>query len=133
MTALLTLLVALFFTPAPVFAATVTGTPILLVNTFVGVYLTIILLTLAVSFVVYFGRLGTWPSYRDESIKIMIWATAMLFTLVIVVAIARFFENQPERTMRILGFAAAAAIIYLVLKVLAASQHKEPEKPAAKK
>ncbi len=117
--------------PASASALTPTEVPALFINTFVGIYLTIILLTLGTGLFLYFGRLGTWPSNRDEAIIVFEWTVVMLFTLVVIVAVAQFIERDPQFAMRILGFVAACAFIALLawaVKTSGSAEEKKPEK-----
>ena len=63
-----------------------------LFNIFVGLMLTVALFTYGLGFFLWLCRLGTWPTYRTEAIKIMEWSVVILFVLVVLLAIVQFFQ-----------------------------------------
>lgn len=117
--------------PGTTFALPFTSVPAAIVNTFVGLFITAILLVTGVGIVQYIGRLGTYPSNRDEAVVVLEWAVVMLFTLVIVVAVAQFIEREPVWALWILGAFAALFIMWYILKITAfAKEEKKEEKKA---
>ena len=63
-------------------------------NLFVGLMLTISLLLFIGGFIMYLVRLGTWPTYREEAVQIMMWGESILFTLVLILAIQQFLLSH---------------------------------------
>jgi|SRR3989338_4313859 len=105
-------LAALAVVATPLVASAQTFSRVLGVfNVFVGLMLTAALLTYATGFIVWVIRLGTWPSYRTEAIKIMEWSVVILFVLVVLLAIVQFFQNHPREGSYV------ASIIVLLLFV----------------
>ena len=86
-----------------------------LFNMFIGLFLTASILIFFGGLIGYFTRLGSWPSNRDETLKIMQWAVAMLFVLVVLVAIVQAFEEHTLGAMIVL---AAIIIVVVVIKVI---------------
>ncbi len=86
-------------------------------NVFVGLMLTVALFTYGWGFILWFCRLGTWPSYRTEAVKIMEWSVVILFVLVVLMAIVQFFQNHPRQATYLLslivGVIVIAVIVYL--------------------
>lgn len=124
------LLCAFIGTPAIASAFVLTGVPALLINTSVGIYLAIILLMFGVAVGMYFGRLGTWPSNRDDAIILMEWVVVMLFALVLVVAAQRFIEQHTDIAAKLFGVLAFLLVLrYVVPAVFAGGEAHAPEKP----
>lgn len=98
-----------------------------LFNIFVGLLLTASLLTYGLGFVVWVTRLGTWPTYRTQGVKIMEWAVAQLFVLIVLLMVVQFFRDHPTAAARtvalIIILAAAWAILYTMTK------KEEPKRP----
>src|SRR3989344_8156157 len=120
-------LAALAVVATPLVASAQTFSRVLGVfNVFVGLMLTAALLTYATGFIVWVIRLGTWPSYRTEAIKIMEWSVVILFVLVVLLAIVQFFQNHPRTAGMIISFIVAAILIWIIV-VLAAKSGGEKE------
>lgn len=100
-----------------------------LFNIFVGLMLVAALIAYGGGFIVWATRLGSWPSPRDEAIRIMMWAPAILFTLVVLLAVVQFFQNHPRAGAYILSTLALlvviAVIVYLALHAGAEKDEKE--------
>ena len=96
-------------TPTPAEALTFVSVSELF-NIFVGLMLTAALLLFFGGLWVYFSRLGTWPNNRDEALKIMEWGVAVLFTLIILLAIVQFFQRYPKVMSMVV-----AGIVILIL------------------
>lgn len=86
---------------------------------FVGLFLTAILLTFASGVFVYFARLGTWPSYRDVAIKVLEWAVAMLFVLIVILGIVRFFFVYTQTAVFLAGVLLIAVAAFYLLRIAA--------------
>ncbi len=100
-----------------------------LFNIFIGLYLTATLMMFGVSLIVYFARLGTWPSHRDTAVKGMEWGVAMLFVLVVLVAIVQLFERHAVIATTILALIILAAVVIAIVLSVASSkgEEKKPE------
>ncbi len=94
-------------------------------NLFTGIMLTVAILVFAGGLASYFPRLGTWPSYRDESIKVMEWAVAILFVLVVIMGIVQYFERYPKITSTILAVMIFIFVAVFALKTFAAPKKEE--------
>ena len=99
-------------TPTPAEALTFVSVAELF-NIFIGLMLTAALLLFFGGLWVYFSRLGTWPNNRDEALKIMEWGVAVLFTLIILLALVQFFQRYPK----VMGTFVAAIVILLVIGI----------------
>jgi hypothetical protein len=97
----------------------------------VGLLLTATLLLFTTAFCAYLFRFNTWPSNRDETIRAMEWAVAMLFTLILLITIVNLFQNHSAIVLPILAF--ALVIVAIIVAVRVASKPKEPaaKKPSA--
>lgn len=93
---------------------------------FVGLMLTAALLTYGLGFVIWLTRLGTWPTYRTEAIKIMEWSVVILFVLVVLLAIVQFFQYHPREAAFVVS--AIVAIIIVGIIVFLASRPAEKKK-----
>src|SRR3990167_6382361 len=81
--------------PHQVFAQTLAGVTGFF-NIFVGLMLTVARVTYGIGAVIWIVRLGTWPSYRTEAIKILEWSVVILFVLVVLLLIVQFFRYHPK-------------------------------------
>ncbi|MDB5238136.1 MAG: hypothetical protein JWM46_406 [Candidatus Kaiserbacteria bacterium] len=100
----------------------------------VGVFNIFVGLMLAAAFLLYFGglvvwfiRLGTWPTYRDEAIEYMQWAVAVLFVLVVLLALVQFVQNHTATAMLVLGFIIVGLVAWAVFTVASAPDASEEE------
>lgn len=98
-----------------------------LFNIFVGLLLTVAMLTYAVGLIMWFVRLGTWPTYRTEAIKIMEWSVAQLFVLVVLLAIVQFFQRHPQAAMYVLSFIVVVGIIAMAIYIASHSGEEKEE------
>lgn len=97
-----------------------------LFNIFVGLMLTVALLTYGLGFFLWITRLGTWPTYRTEAIKIMEWSVVILFVLVVLLAIVQFFQFHPREAAFVVSVLVAIIIVWIILYL--ASRPKEKKK-----
>src|SRR3989338_2431657 len=124
-------LAALAVVATPLVASAQTFSRVLGVfNVFVGLMLTAALLTYATGFIVWVIRLGTWPSYRTEAIKIMEWSVVILFVLVVLLAIVQFFQYHPKEAGWVVSVIVGLIIIWIILYLAA---HSGGEKKEEKK
>lgn len=98
-----------------------------LFNVFVGLYLTATLLVFFGSFIMYLARLGTYPTYRESAIRGMEWGVAMLFVLIVLLAIVQLFERRPDVATTIFALAAIVAAIFAVISSAVANAAKRNE------
>ena len=92
-----------------------------LFNIFVGLMLTVALFTYGLGFFLWLCRLGTWPTYRTEAIKIMEWSVVPLFVLVVLLAIVQFFQYHPKEAGYVVSVIVAIVIIWIILYLAAHS------------
>lgn len=94
-------------------------------NVFVGLMLTVAILLFCAGFIVWACRLGTWPSYRTEAIKMMEWSVVVLFVLVVLLAIVQFFQNHPKAAAYVVSTIVILLIIGAIVYMAANSGEKE--------
>lgn len=109
-------------TPVVVSAQTQTIANIVgIFNVFVGVMLSVALLTYFFGMVLWSIRLGTWPSYRTEAIKIMEWSVAMLFMLIILLGVVQFFQNHQQAAAYVVSALVLIGIVWAVVLIMSDS------------
>ncbi len=118
--------------PTVACALSVTQVPVALINVFLGVYMTVMLLMLCAGIAMYIGRIGTWPSNRDEAIRVFEWVVAMMFTLVVIVAVGKFVDRNPVIASRIAGVCVFGVVVWWGWKTYRVDSDTT-EKPAEKK
>ncbi len=116
--------VSLLALPHVVLAQTF-GQVVSLFNIFVGLMLVAALLTYGVGFVIWMTRLGTWPTYRTQGVKIMEWAVVILFVLVVILAIVQFFRDHPYAATYTVSAILLALIIWAVIIMMKQPEEKE--------
>jgi cytochrome bd-type quinol oxidase subunit 2 len=118
-----------FFLPAAAHAdATQTVAQVAgLFNIFVGLMLTAAILTFATGFGLWCTRIGTWPSYRTEAVKIMEWSVVILFVLVVLLAIVQFFQNHRQVASYILSIIVILFIIWVIVVLASAPKAEKKE------
>ena len=113
----------------PAIASAMTFVQVLqLFNIFVGLFLTATILLFCTGVFVYFARLGTWPSHRDQAIKILAWAVVMLFVLVVLLAIVQWFERHTKTALFILAFAIVVVVLGFIIRAAATGGGEKKEK-----
>ncbi len=121
--------VALFVAMAPAVASAQTlSKTVGFFNVFVGLMLTVAILTYGTGFIVWVVRLGTWPTYRTEAIKIMEWSVVILFVLVVLLGIVQFFQAHP----RAAAYTVSAIVILLIVAAILFLAAKGGEKAEKK-
>lgn len=63
----------------------------------------------------WFVRLGTWPTYRDEAIDLMQWGVAILFVLAVLLAIVQFVQNHYGAAVFVFGIIILIAVAWVVV------------------
>ncbi len=114
------------FLPSVALAQTF-GQVVRLFNTFVGLMLVAAILTYCVGFVIWIVRLGTWPTYRTEGIKIMEWSVVILFVLVVILMVVQFFRDHPYAATYTVSAIILALIIWAVIVIMQQPEKKEEE------
>ena len=89
-----------------------------LFNIFTGLMLTTGIMVFLGGLMGYFARLGTWPSYRDKSLRVMEWGVVILFVLVVILGIVHYFETYPVVTSTVV---AIIIIIWLAVTIMRVS------------
>lgn len=97
-------------------------------NVFVGLMLGVALLFYGFGLVMWFVRLGSWPSYRTEAIRSMEWSVAILFTLVVLLGIVQFFQNHQRAATYVLSAIILILIVWVILYLVVHSGSGEKEK-----
>ncbi|MSU73895.1 hypothetical protein EXS56_02015 [Candidatus Kaiserbacteria bacterium] len=102
-----------------------------LFNVFVGLMLTMAILTYGLGFFLWLCRLGTWPTYRTEAIKIMEWSVVVLFVLVVLLAIVQFFQYHPREAAWTVSVIVGIIIIWIIVYLAAHSGGGKKKKEAS--
>lgn len=103
------------------------STVIALFNIVVGLMLVISILAMGGGLMLWYVRLGTSPTYRDEAIDYMRWAVAILFVLVVLLGVAQFVQTHMAMSMLAIGAVVFAAIAYFVATQLMGGGGEEEE------
>lgn len=98
-----------------------------LFNMFVGLMLVAALLAYGTGFVMWVTRLGSWPSPRDEAIHVMMWTPAILFTLVVLLAIVQFLQAHPTAALYAAAAAGVAFAVWALIFLIRNAGEKEEE------
>ncbi len=98
-----------------------------LFNIFVGLMLVAAILAYGTGFVMWVTRLGVWPGPRDEAIHVMSWTPAILFTLVVVLAIVQFLQAHPAVATYIAAGAGVALALWALIFLIRNSGGKEED------
>ena len=115
---------AVVFVPSSASALTLLSVAELF-NIFVGLMLTAALLLFFGGLWVYFTRLGTWPNNRDQALKVMEWGVAVLFTLIIILAIVQFFQRYPKVMSMLVAGIVILVVVGVVFWIATAKAEKE--------
>jgi hypothetical protein len=95
-----------------------------LFNIMVGLMLVFSFLFFFGGFGLWFTRLGTFPTYRDEAIKLMEWGVVVLFVLAVLLFVVQFVQKHAAVAAFLVGIAIVGAVAVLVIKT---SETKDPE------
>lgn len=89
-----------------------------------GLFYIMVGLMLVAAFLLYGGglilwvvRLNTFPTNRDFAIRILEWAVAVLFVLILLLAIVQFTQNNVRTILIIL----ALILVFIIARVVATS------------
>ena len=96
-----------------------------------GVFNIMVGLMLVAAFLFFFGglgmwftRLGTYPTYRDDAIELMQWGVGILFVLAVLLAVVQFVQTHAALASLIVGI---LVVIGVALVVVSVSQMKGEE------
>ncbi len=90
-------------------------TPIIsLFNIIVGLMLVLSILFMSGGLMLWYVRLGTYPTYREDTITMMKWAVSILFVLVVLLGVAQYVQTHMATAMLIFGVVIAAVLAYAV-------------------
>lgn len=85
-------------------------------NILAGLMLTVSLLLMGAGIIMWFARLGTVGTYRDEAIEIMHWAVAVLFSLILILLVVQFIQHHTRSAVYLLGFVILGIFGYALLQ-----------------
>lgn len=63
-------------------------------------------------------RLGTWPTYRDYAIHLMMWGVVVLFVLVVLLAVVQFVQHHAAAAAFLVGLVVVLLVVWLILSVV---------------
>jgi hypothetical protein len=112
-------IIALTFIPGVASAQTLSAVAGVF-NIFVGLMLVAAFLLFFGGLVVWFIRLGTFPTYRDDAIEYMEWSVAILFMLVVLLALEQFIQNHTATASVVLGFIVVGLVAWGIFTVATA-------------
>ncbi len=104
-----------------------------LFHLFVGLFLTATLIVFGASFGIYISRFGTWPTYRDVTIKALEWGVSMLMVLIFILGVVRYYQQYPKTMLMITAVVIILAIAIIVVRTAAGSGGDDDEKKAPAK
>lgn len=78
-------------------------------------------------FIMYLIRLGTWPTYRDDALRIMEFGVSVLFTLIMLLAIQQFLATHIMVAVSAAGLIIIVLFAWVIVRDLAT---QAPERPA---
>jgi len=99
-----------------------------------GVFNILAGLMLVAAFLLFFGglvgwfvRRGVYPGYRDDMIRVMHWAVAVLFVLVVLLAVIRFVQVYQAAATFVFGIILFLIAFWVVMTVVTAKPKKDAE------
>jgi|SRR3989344_4778759 len=96
----------------------------------VGILLTFTLLIFATGIGMYIARLNTWPSHRETAIRVLEWAVAMLFVLIVLITIVSLIQRHGAFALVVLAFIVIVGLALLVLRT--ATQGRKKKAPPSR-
>ncbi|MFA7309465.1 MAG: hypothetical protein WC050_01035 [Candidatus Paceibacterota bacterium] len=96
-------------------------------NIFVGLMLVAAFLCMGTGMLLWVVRLSTYPTYRDEGILLMMWGVAILFVLLVLLAIVQFIQFHAAAASFVFGIIILIAVAWFVIAVLMAKEEKKEE------
>lgn len=98
-------------------------------NLLVGLMLVVSVLLFVGGFIMYLIRLGTWPTYRDEALKLMEYGVAVLFTLIILLIVQQFLMSHLLVAVTLVAFVIVIAVVLGVASEFKSAPPPRPERP----
>lgn len=96
-----------------------------LLNIVIGVLLVAAILTYIGGMIIWVAFLGSYPSPRDKAIDILLWVPPILFTAIVVLAVAQFVQNHPDTALYIISLAVFAAVAWVVAQAVRSAPAEE--------
>lgn len=100
-----------------------------------GLFNIMVGLMLVFAFLFFFGglgmwavRLGTWPTYRDEAIRLMQWGVVILFVLAALLAIVQFVQTHVAVATFLAGIVIVIGVAWMVVTVSQAKGEDDEKK-----
>lgn len=75
----------------------------------------------------WFVRLGTWPTYRDEAIAYMQWGVVILFVLAVLLAVVQFVQEHTAIASFVVGIVLVVAVAWMVVTLSQSKKSEEKE------
>lgn len=91
----------------------------------VGLFVVVTFFTFATGVFVYIVRLGTWPTHRDTAIKVLEWAIAMMFILILLIALVYLFQSYSRIALTILGVIVIIGVVILIARMASVGGKKK--------
>lgn len=120
-------------TPLPALASTTTD----LISQLAGLFYIVIGLAVSVScllmfggFVMWLARLGTYPTHRDDAIRIMEWGVATLFTVILVLGAVEFVQTHTSVVLYSIVIAIVLLVGWLIATSVGSGSEKKEETAA---
>lgn len=85
-------------------------------NLLVGVMLVTSITLFLGGFIMYLIRLGTWPTYRTQALRLMSWGVSVLFTLIIILAVQQFLARHVLATVSIVAAVIVLVVLWIVIQ-----------------
>jgi hypothetical protein len=98
-----------------------------LFNIFVGLMLVLAIVIFVAAIIVWIVRLGTWPTYRDDAIKMMEWAVAILFVDIVLLGAVQYVQRHTHTALVILGLCVILLVLWILVQSGAFSSGEEKE------
>lgn len=73
----------------------------------------------------WFARLGTYPTSRDEAIEYMQWGVVILFVLGVLLAVVQFVQQHVGIAYFIVGVVVVMLVIWMILVLSQTPKEKE--------
>jgi len=99
-----------------------------------GLFNILVGLMLVAAFLLFFGgvamwasRLGTYPTYREDAIKLMQWGVTVLFVLAVGLAITQFVQNHAGLATFLFGIGISIILGWFILTVATAKPKEDDD------
>ena len=98
-----------------------------LFNIFVGLMLVAAFLSMGAGLVMWAVRLGTYPTYRDEAIKLMSLSVTILFVLIVLLVVVQFVQKHTAAASFALGLVVFAAVVWFLISIATSKSEEKAE------